>query len=119
MISLATFRKLALSFPETTEEPHFEKISFRVNKKIFATYDDKMKRACLKLSEIEQSIFSSIDKSIIFPVQNKWGLQGWTFIEMKKVKKDMFVDALTTAYCSVAPLKLSKIVRSGAYDFED
>ena len=41
MVSIDTFRKLALSFPEATEEPHFEKTSFRVKKKIFATYDDK------------------------------------------------------------------------------
>lgn len=33
MITLEIFRELALSFPETTEEPHFEKTSFRVKKK--------------------------------------------------------------------------------------
>jgi hypothetical protein len=31
------FRALALSLPETREEPHFERTSFRVGKKIFAT----------------------------------------------------------------------------------
>ena len=71
MLTIATFRKLARSFPETTEEAHFEKISFRVKKKIFATYDDINKRACIKLSEIYQDVFSSIDKAIIFPVDNK------------------------------------------------
>src|SRR5690606_19175716 len=71
MISFESFRKLALSFPEATEEPHFEKTSFRVKKKIFATYDDAKKRACIKLSEIEQDVFSSVDKTIIFPVDNK------------------------------------------------
>jgi predicted DNA-binding protein (MmcQ/YjbR family) len=50
MVSFETLRKLALSFPETTEEPHFEKTSFRVKKKIFATYDGKNKTACVKLS---------------------------------------------------------------------
>ena len=33
----AAFRKLALSLPEATEAPHFERASFRVGKKIFAT----------------------------------------------------------------------------------
>src|SRR5580765_2218573 len=32
-----TVRRFALSLPETTEEPHFEKSSFRVRGKIFAT----------------------------------------------------------------------------------
>ena len=63
MVSIDTFRKLALSFPEATEEPHFEKTSFRVNKKIFATYDNTKHQACIKLSEIDQDVFSSFDKS--------------------------------------------------------
>jgi len=102
---------LALSFPETAEEPHFEKTSFRVKKKIFATYDDKNKRACIKLSEIDQDTFSSINTTIIYPVANKWGKQGWTLIEMKRVSKSLFTDALTTAYCEVAPRKLAEQVR--------
>lgn len=112
MVSIDTFRKLALSFPEATEEPHFEKISFRVKKKIFATYDEANKRACLRLSEIDQDVFSSAgNKTIIFPVDNKWGKQGWTLVELRKVKKELFVDALTTAYCEVAPKKLADQIR--------
>ena len=34
---LDTARRFALSLPETSEEPHFEKSSFRVRGKIFAT----------------------------------------------------------------------------------
>jgi len=116
MVSIDTFRKLALSFPEATEEPHFEKTSFRVKKKIFATYNAVEKRACIKLSEIDQDVFSSIDNTIIYPVDNKWGKQGWTLIEMKKVKKSLFVDALTTAYCEVAPKKLAEKVNSNEED---
>jgi predicted DNA-binding protein (MmcQ/YjbR family) len=111
MVSLDTFRKLALSYPDATEESHFEKTSFRVKKKIFATYDGVKKRACIKLSEIDQNVFSSADKTIIFPVDNKWGKQGWTLIEMRKVRKELFIDALTTAYCEVAPKKLADQVR--------
>ena len=111
MVSIDTFRKLALSFPEATEEPHFEKTSFRVKKKIFATYDNKNKRACIKLSEIDQDVFSSADKTIIFPVDNKWGKQGWTLIELSKVRKELLIDALTTAYCEVAPKKLADKIR--------
>jgi predicted DNA-binding protein (MmcQ/YjbR family) len=111
MVSIDTFRKLALSFPEATEEVHFEKTSFRVKKKIFATYDDIKKRACIKLSEIDQDVFSSADKTIIYPVDSKWGKQGWTLIEMSKVRKELFIDALTTAYCEVAPKKLAEQIR--------
>ena len=44
-------RHIALSFPNTTELPHFEKTSFRVKNKIFVIYDEKNNRACVKLSE--------------------------------------------------------------------
>jgi predicted DNA-binding protein (MmcQ/YjbR family) len=107
MVTIDTLRKIALSFPEATEEPHFEKPSFRVKKKIFATYDEINKRACVKLSEIDQDVFSAADKTIIFPVDNKWGKQGWTLINMDKVHKELFMNALTTAYCEVAPKKLT------------
>jgi predicted DNA-binding protein (MmcQ/YjbR family) len=110
MVSYNTFRTLALSFPETTEEPHFEKNSFRVKKKIFATYDDKSNRACIKLSENDQDLFISADRTKMYPVDNKWGKQGWTLIEMNKVNKDVFKAALTTAYCEVAPKRLANQV---------
>jgi len=111
MVSIEAFTKLALSFPEVTEAPHFEKKSFRVNKKIFATLDILKHQACIPLSEIDQNVFSSYDKSIFFPVPNKWGKLGWTFVNLKKVRKSMLVDALTTSYCKVAPKKLSALVQ--------
>lgn len=111
MVSIDAFRKLALSFPEATEDSHFEKTSFKVKRKIFATYDDKNKRACVKLSEIDQDVFSSTDKTIIYPVKNIWGKEGWTIIELNKVHKDIFTDALTTAYCEAAPKKLAEQIR--------
>jgi hypothetical protein len=72
MVDPKTFRRLALSLPESIELPHFEKTSFRTNKKIFATLNIKNKRVCLMLSEVEQSVFSAYDKSVIYPVPNKW-----------------------------------------------
>ncbi|WP_316786836.1 MmcQ/YjbR family DNA-binding protein [Pedobacter frigiditerrae] len=101
MVTLELFRRLALSFTEVNEQPHFEKISFRVGKRIFATYDAKKNQACLKLNEIDQSVFSAFDSSIIIPVPNKWGKQGWTFFDLDKVREDMFEDAITTAYHNV------------------
>src|SRR5258705_10120361 len=83
MVTIETFRQLALSFPGAIELPHFEKTSFRVNKKIFATLDIKNTRACLILSETDQSVFSAYDKSVIYPVPNKWGTKGATFVELK------------------------------------
>ena len=112
MINIESFRQLALSFPETSEQPHFEKTSFRVGKKIFATHDTQNDQACVKLSEIDQSVFSSLDNSVFFAVPNKWGNQGWTIVDLKKVRKSMFTEALTKAYCEVAPGKLSALLKN-------
>jgi predicted DNA-binding protein (MmcQ/YjbR family) len=97
---------MALSFPETNEEPHFEKTSFRVRKKIFATYDEIKNRACLKLTEADQDIFSLAAPGIIYPVDNKWGKQGWTLVELAKVRKKLFSDVLISAYKAVGLPKL-------------
>lgn len=100
------FRELALSLPETSEEPHFEKTSFRVQKKIFATYDFKTQLACLKLSEKDQDLFSLADSSLIFPVQNKWGKQGWTMARIHELDEDLIRDLVMSAFNQVAPEKL-------------
>lgn len=111
MISNKAFCTLLLSFAEVTEEPHFEKRSFRVKKKIVATLDEMNGIACVKLSVNDQSVYCMIDQTIIYPVPNKWGLQGWTFIALKKVKKDLLHDVLVSAYCNVAPKALAQQYR--------
>jgi len=100
MITTTQFTKAALSLPDVVEAPHFEKKSFRIKKKIFATLDSKHARACIKLNETDQSVFCI--SAAIYPVPNKWGKQGWTFIELKSVNKDLCMDALSTAYQTVA-----------------
>src|SRR5262245_51566981 len=104
----ADVRKMALSFDETVELPHFERTSFRVRKKIFATMLEKENLAMVMLSPIDQSVFCGFDPSVMYPVPNKWGKKGATVVNLKKVKKQMFRDALTTAYCRVAPKNLSE-----------
>jgi len=112
MITVAAFQKLAVVLPEVEVAPHFDKISFRVRKKIFVTLDVANKRACMKLSMIDQSVFSTKNTTIVYPVPNKWGKSGWTFFELSKVNKNLCIDALHTAYCEVAPQSLALLVRS-------
>jgi hypothetical protein len=112
MVSVAAARKLALSFPETDEHPHFDKKAFRVKKKIFATLHEKEKKFMVKLTLVDQSVFCAFDPTVIYPVPGGWGKQGATFVELTKVKKEMFRDALTTAWCTVAPKKLAEKYQS-------
>jgi predicted DNA-binding protein (MmcQ/YjbR family) len=112
VITLATVHKLALAMEGVDEKPHFEKTSFRVGNRIFATVDAKEGTVVLKLSEIDQSVFSNGKNSAFYPVPGPWGRKGWTIVELKKVRKNMFADALSTAYCTVAPVKLVLKYRS-------
>ena len=98
MVGISTFRNLALSFPGSSEQPHFDLISFRVNKKIFATLNADKQLVCLMLTEIDQSVFMASDSSIIYPVPNKWGMKGATYVELTKVRKSILKDGLTHAY---------------------
>lgn len=108
MISIKQARQAALSLPETEEKSHFERPDFRVKNKVFSTLHADKNRMVVKLSAVDQSVFCSFNKEIIFPVPGGWGRQGWTFINLKKIKKEMLVDALTTAWKTVAPPKLAE-----------
>ncbi len=98
MVDFETCRKLALAFPDVTEEPHFEKPSFRINGKIFMTFHTVKNQAMLILPELEQSVFTSDDNNVIFPVKGFWGSKGATMFDLKKVKKSIFKSALQSAY---------------------
>lgn len=108
MVSLETFREVALSYPETTEDKHFDKISFRIKKKIFGTYDSKNNQACLKLSLIDQDLYALIDKNTIYAVPIAWGKQGWSIIKLNKIPVEIFIEIVQSAYCHVAPAKFAK-----------
>lgn len=107
MISIAACIKMALSFEEAVQQPHFEKTSFRINKKIFATLDTEKEQVVLKLSEIDQSVFCAFDPAVVYPVPGAWGQQGWTIMVLKDLRKEMLMDALTLSYVIAAPKRLS------------
>lgn len=108
MVTPKTVRLLALSFPETDEHPHFERRAFRVKKKTFATLSEKDMTVSLKLTLVDQSVFCAFDHTVIYPVPGGWGRMGFTYVNLKKVKKAMFKDALTVAYCTTAPPRLAE-----------
>lgn len=110
MATFGTLEKIILSFPEVTVEPHFEKISFRIKKKIFTTYDERNNRITVKLSAMDQDNFSSLSSNV-YPIDNKWGKQGWTFVELNELNQELLSNILRTAYCEVAPKRLSEQVQ--------
>ena len=98
MITIETARLIALSMPDTEERDHFGRPSFRANNRIFSTLWIPQKRMMVKLSLIDQSVFHSFNPAVFYPVPNKWGLGGATFVELDFVREDMLTDALRCAY---------------------
>jgi len=112
MVTVKAARKLALSFEAADEKPHFDRFAFRVKGKIFCTLSEEKKDLNLKLTLHEQSVFCKADSEVIHPVTGGWRRQGWTTIHLPKAPKAFFRDALTTAYCNIAPLKLAEKYKS-------
>ena len=106
MITIDEFRKLAFSFSDVVELPHFDKTSFRVNKKIVATLDEKKNIAMLKLSLVDQSVFCDMSNGEIYPVSGAWGKQGATYFDLKKIKKKILKDAMQCSYNLVSAKKM-------------
>ena len=110
MITTETLRQTALSLPEATEEPHFEKTAFKIVGKIFATMVPGHARATVKLSPADQDIFCLAEGNGVYPVPNKWGKLGWTHIDLNTAKPEMCTELLKVSYCEVAPKKYAALI---------
>ena len=102
MVSVETFKQIALSFEGTEARPHFNRTAFKViNRRTFATLLEEDESANIVLSITDQQIYCSFDKKAVYPVPNKFGLHGWTTFELQKVPVELISDALLTAYNDV------------------
>ena len=106
MVSIQTFKQIALSFEGTEARPHFNRTAFKViNRRTFATLLEEDESANIVLSLADQEVYCSFDKKAVYPVPNKFGLHGWTTFELQKVPVELISDALYTAYKTVLETK--------------
>ena len=99
-------RELALAMPGASEAPHFDKVAFRCGPKkpggkpgrIFMTLWVEDYRAVLMLDTEQQADLLARDPEVFFPVPNKWGENGATFVELAKAGTSTFEQAMTLAY---------------------
>ncbi|MFZ0037166.1 MAG: MmcQ/YjbR family DNA-binding protein [Candidatus Acidiferrales bacterium] len=103
------FRRLALSFPETTENEHMGHPDFRVRGKIFATLDYPDERwGMVKLMPDQQEDFSHAEPGVFVPVKGAWGRRGATSVLLRSAKSSSLKRALGLAWCNIAPKKLAE-----------
>jgi hypothetical protein len=110
MVTPADTKTLALSFEGTDEKPHFERVAFTVNKKIFATLSLKDKTLNVRFTPQVQFIFCPPNSDVIFPIDNAWGKQGWTTIDLNKASKKL-VRKCTTRSLYIEKGKVIFILR--------
>jgi len=98
MVSIDACRERAMAFNGVTEQPHFNKASFWVKNKIFATLEESTQIVVLKLNRKGQDELISLDNNSVSPVVGKWGQKGWTSVDLQLVSEDLFAAGLKMAY---------------------
>lgn len=101
-------RAIALALPEAVEAPHFDRASFRVRGKIFATLPPGGELVVLRLPELVKESLKQSDPETIEPLPGGWDRGGWTQIKIGRMAGEKLSDLIRLAWRGVAPKKLSK-----------
>jgi len=99
------FIQAALKLNGTISAPHFDRTAFKVTgKRSYATLHEPSHTCNIKLSPVDQSVFSDYGENV-YPVPNKWGDQGWTTFELETLPAKFVEHALESAYNEVVGTK--------------
>lgn len=105
----ADIRAIALNLPEAEEQPHFDRASFRVRGRIFATLppvkDDGRHLVVLRLPELVKESLQQTDADALVSLGN-WDRGGWTQLDIGRMDGDRMADLVRLAWRGVAPKKL-------------
>ena len=101
------FQRVALSLPEAHEEPHFERTSFRVKKKIFATMTADGSEAMVRVGapELLNSLLST--HADVFFSHGNWTLQNGSLgVRLAKADPKMIEALVVESWKHVAPKRV-------------
>lgn len=112
-MTLDEYKKIALSFPNALEKPHFDRISIRVDGKggkMFTTILEDGTSANLPLNLEDQEMLCEAEPELFHPVAGKWGEKGWTTFMYPKADEATVRSALKIAWLSSSPKKLHELL---------
>ena len=110
-MTIADFRRLALSLPGAEEKSHMGSPDFRVGGRIFATLAaQKQGYGNLMLSPEQQAAFAAGLPEVFIPIPGGWGKSGATHVRLSAVSEDVLEGALKTAW----NLRLAKNAKPAA-----
>jgi hypothetical protein len=106
-MTVAQFRKIALSLPESEERSHMAHPDFRVGGKIFATLGSPDTGwGMVKLTPEQQRVFLQAHPKMFLPAQGAWGRQGSTLVRLKDADAEVIAEAMKAAWMGRAPKSL-------------
>lgn len=98
-MTVADFRRLALSLPGAEEGSHMGSADFRVGGHIFATLASQSKGfGNLMLTPELQADFVQEAPEVFLPVAGGWGRNGATHVRLAKANEDLLAGALQAAW---------------------
>jgi hypothetical protein len=98
-MTVADFRRIALSLEGAEESSHMGSPDFRVGGRIFATLaSQKQGYGNLMLTPELQQEFVQELPAVFLPVHGGWGKTGATHIRLAKASKDVLSGALRAAW---------------------
>jgi hypothetical protein len=104
VITAAALRKHALSLADAHEEPHFDRASFRVGKKIFATMTADGKEAMVKVQPREKvEALLAAEPEVFFSYGGWTTKNGSLGVKLTKVDAKLMRELVTLSWESIAP----------------
>lgn len=97
-MEIAAIEQLALSLPEVTTAPHFDKTAFKTKKRIFMALAPKNSTLSAKLTAIEQDIFLTAFPTQCHAATGQWGRDGWTVFSFPQLDEETITDVVMRAY---------------------
>jgi hypothetical protein len=103
-------RILALSLPEVVELPHFDRASFRVAGKIFATLPPGGELVVLRLPVLVKESVLQSDPGAHVPLPGAWERGGSTQLAIGRIDSEKLADLVRLAWRETAPKRLKGLV---------
>ena len=97
MADSETFTRIAKALPGTASAPHFDRTAFRV-RRIYATLAGDGLSANIKLLPDEQELKCMVAPELFKPLNNGWGRQGWTRLDLGAAGEDDIAAVLSMAH---------------------
>ena len=114
-MTVADFRRMALSLEGAEEGSHMGQADFRVGGRIFATLAmQHLGYGNLMLTPEVQAQFVAEAPEIFIPIAGGWGRMGATHVVLAKANKDLLEGALRAAWKIRIEKNQKTKVRSGA-----